>query len=231
MSQDATLQKPPQPELNSSNPVDDLAALWPEVTWPYVNVLCEGPSIKQFSRSDLLKGPVVAVNRTICLQNAQAHLWATTDDPRHLWTWSEPHRREGLRYFTTDTNLLMWQQILGEDIKKVYSTPMTDMGQDDADGKIMTLPTLIPLLCWLLRVGSKRVRLFGCDMFGFGGSVEGPGHEEWSEKSDRHWDSRWLIERVLLAHVSRLYRANGARVERWNPLRSSPSRTSLPPPR
>lgn len=209
------------------NPVDDLAGLWPEVSWPFANVLCEGPSILAFDPADLLKGPIIAVNRAIALRTAQAHFWATTDDPRHLWAWSEPYRPRGLRYFTTDQNLGVWQELLQEDITRVYSTEMTEMGLDDDIGRPMTLPTLMPLLAWLLRLGIKRVRLFGVDMLGVGASIDGPGYEPWEEKPDRKWDSRWLVERVLLSHVIRAYRAKGARCERWEPARRSRSLRAL----
>ena len=217
--------------VHADSPVNDIAACWPEVSWPYVNVLCEGPSIKDFDRADLLKGPIVAVNRAIALQAAPAHFWATTDDPRHLWAWSEPYRAKGLRYFTTDTNLLWWQDILGETgLSKVYSVEMTDMKQNDENDRITTLPTIMPLLCWLLRLKVQRVRIFGCDMSGIGGSVDGPGYVEWLDKPERSWDSRWHVERVLLAHVTRLYRTTGARVERWAPLRRSRPEGRLPAP-
>ena len=181
-----------------------------------MNVLCEGPSILGFAPEDLLIGPTIAINRAIALRTAPVDFWATTDNPHHLWEWSLPHRPERLRYFTTDQNLAVWHKLLGADgIRRVYTAEMTDMGLESDTGLPMTLPTLMPVCAWLLRLGCKRVRLFGCDMRGSGSPMSG----DWAASEDRNWGSRWRAERVLLSHVFHLYRAHGARIERWAPRR------------
>lgn len=201
--------------------VQDVSYLWPEVRWPVANVICEGPSIEDFDPSALLLGPTVAVNRAIAIEAARPDFWATSDDPRALWGWSEPYRKPGLRYFSTDQNAHIWVEML-PDFNLFYSVHMTPMGRDD-NGMLVILPTILPVLAWLMRLGVKRVRVFGADMRGMGTPLIG----DWKHDPDRDWKSRWAVERVLFAHMARTARERGARIERWRPARTSPSATAL----
>lgn len=193
---------------------------WPETPWDAANVLCEGPSILDLDPTELLLGPIIAVNHALAVE-APVDFWATSDSPRTLWAWSERHRRSGLRYFTTDQNVGAWQELLGDEVTSVYSGDPTQMGLDEKTQAPVILPTLFPVLAWLLRLGVKDVRLFGVDMSGTASPIH--SSEAWSPVSDEGHRWRWRVERVLLAHFTRLYRAKGARIERWNP-RSRPSR-------
>ena len=196
---------------------------WPETRWDMANVLLEGPSIRGFNPTELLIGPVIAVNHALSLP-APVDFWATTDNPARLWAWSEPHRRENLRYFTTDQNVGVFSELLPEHYTDVYSQPFTEMWKDD--GKPIILPTIIPVLSWLLLVGVKYVRLFGCDMWGSNSPLH--SSEPWSEEDPNH-SARWKVERTLLSHAMREYRLRGARIERWPKearcRNQSPSRT------
>lgn len=222
---DAAL-RPLWDEEPERHPLEDIKALWPELRWPVVNVLVEGPSIRNFSKDDLLYGPVIAVNHALAVPELEADFWATTDIPHNLWEWSKRYRTKKLRYFTTDQNVGVFGELLGpRQIRKVYTSHLTQMGIETDDGKPIILPTLITLLGWLWRLDVKRVRLFGCDMKGQGSPLSG----DWSEKTTQLWDYRWRVERVLLAYTMRAYHDSGARIDRWP--RTSPSRTRPPPPR
>ena len=192
-------------------PIEDVVALWPEIPWPVVNVLVEGPSILELEQEDLLYGPTIAVNHALSIPGIRMDFWATTDNPANLWEWSQAYRTPRLRYFTTDQNVGAWGGLLGEDIRKVYSTHLTQMGLHTPEGMPIILPTVITLLGWICRMGVKRVRIFGCDMKGTGSPLSG----RWSEKVDAAWDSRWMVERTLLAYTMRAYRLSNARIERW----------------
>lgn len=175
-----------------------------------MNLLLEGPSILWAQERDLLFGPVVAVNHAICL-DVPIDFWATSDNPNKLWEWSEPYRTPDLRFFTAgDKNLLLMLDLV-EDSQRVYGRGETVIGTDHEKRGNIILPTVIPVLAWLLACGAHRVRLFGCDMRG----THSPLHMslEFTE-DDPH--SRWIVERSLLAHAYRQYRAQGARIERWN---------------
>lgn len=162
------------------------------------------------------------MNHALSIKAAEADFWATTDNPMNLWEWSEPYRTDGLRFFTTDQNLGVWSELLGKrGIRRVYSSHLTQMGLETPDGMPIILPTLITLLGWLCRQKVKHVRIFGCDMRGQGSPLTGP----WRRKADPNWESRWKVERILLAYTMRAYRLTGARIERW---RTSPSPTRDP---
>lgn len=201
-----------EPEEIPCKPIKAISALWPEVPWPVINVLVEGPSIKRFDREDLLYGPTIAVNHALSIPGLDADFWATTDNPMNLWQWSLPFRTEELRFFTTDQNVGVWHELLGKTgIRRVYSHHLTQMGLETPDGMPIILPTLIALLGWLSRQKVRRVRLFGCDMKGKGSPLSGG----WAAKADPNWESRWKVERILLAYTMRAYRTSGMRIERW----------------
>lgn len=180
--------------------------------WPVANVLCEGPSISDIDPDALLLGPTVAVNRALAVPDIKKDFWATSDDPRALWSWSEEHRKPGLRFFSTDQNAGVWMLLLGEEIRRLYSVHMTAMAHDE-NGAMVILPTVVPVLAWLLRLGVKRIRVFGADMRGMGSPLLG----DWKHDPDWKWRSRWDVERVLFAHIARTARERGARIERWHP--------------
>lgn len=196
---------------------------WPGQPENFANVLCEGPSILALRPADLLPGPVVAVNHTLALdglRGLQVDLWATSDHPEKLREWSLRFRRPGLRYWTTDPNVAFWSN-QGEIVSQglLYSVDETVMAEDG--GHLTVLPTIIPLLGWLARVGCRHIRILGSDMRGAGSPI---GHEPWEEESTSAWKWRWGVERVLLAHAFRRLRSEGVRVERWRPLcRPTPS--------
>jgi hypothetical protein len=195
---------------------------WPEESWPVANVLCEGPSILALNPTELLLGPVIAINHALATPTP-VDFWATSDNPQNLWAWSEPHRRRGLRYFTTDQALSVYDELLGDEIRRVYSTHMTVMDEGGEGSRGITiLPTIVTVLAWLDGLGVQEVRLFGCDMTG----RHSPLHSSQAfalEADDAHaW--RWRIERALLAHAIRRDRQRGARIERWKP--SRPRKTS-----
>lgn len=193
---------------------------WPEEPQKAVNVLCEGPSVLEIRKADLLPGPIVAVNHALSLdglQGLQVDLWATSDHPETLRQWSLPFRRPGLRYWTTDPNLHLWaiqEEIVSQGL--LYSVDETVMEHLES-GQMTVLPTLFPLLAWLQRVGTERIRLFGVDMEGSGSPI---GHEPWVSEAECStwntvWGWRWGVERTLLAHSIRALRARGVVCERW----------------
>lgn len=190
-------------------PIKPLWPSWPEKPWPEANLLLEGPSILWMQERHLLFGPTVAVNHAIS-RRVPIDFWATSDHPDKLWEWSKPHRHEDLRYFTTgDKYLLKLLDLVGTE--RVYAREATVIGKDHDRNANILIPTIIPTLAWLLACGVKRVRLFGCDMQG----THSPLH---MSLDFREGDSggRWVVERVLLSHAIRQYRAAGARIERWN---------------
>jgi hypothetical protein len=75
------------------------------------------------------------------------------------------------------------------------------------------MPTLFHALVWLIQVGVKHVRLIGCDMTG----TDSPLMATWSTETNEDFRYRWALERIMLAHTIRQYRARGARLERWRP--------------
>lgn len=178
--------------------------------WPYANVLCEGPSIRDFDPEHLLKGPTIAVNRAIALsERTRVDFWALSDRPALLWEWSEPYRSKELRYFSTDQNIVAFDPLLGKKgIGKVYAAPYTPMGKNK--NGLVILPTVIPLFGWLSRQGVRRVRVFGADMTGHGTPIL----EDYVSDSKRS-HGRWIVERVLFSQAIRAYRSKGALLERW----------------
>jgi len=204
--------------MSHSRPLKDVCALWPEVRWPVANILCEGPSIRDLDPRRLRLGPTIAVNRAIATPNVPIDFWATSDDPRLLWAWAEPFRHKKLRYFSTDQNVGIWLDLLGANLPKLYSVHMTPMGRDEK-GLAVILPTVLPVLGWLLRCGVTKVRIFGADMLGMGSPISG----DWKSNPDAEWHGRWIIERTLFSHAARTYRARGSRIERWSPAKNPPA--------
>lgn len=192
------------------DPAAHIAALWPEIPWGSVNVLCEGPSIERLEKHHLLKGPCIAVNRALKLaETHRVDFWATSDAPALLWEWSTPYRQPGLRYFTTDHNIVLLEGLLGRrGLGKVYTAPHVEMGENDKG--LVILPTIIPVLGWLRRQGVRKVRVFGADMTGHGTPLEGN-----YEVSSKRSHGRWKVERVLFSSAVRAFRSEGGRVERW----------------
>jgi len=187
---------------------------WPERPEPVATVICEGPSAHGGRQHLLahLAGPVVAVNRAIAYSTTTPiDFWATTDDPRMLWDDYSPLLHEGTRIFSTVNNLLIWKD-LGVDIGRVYHWPatyMTEFATEEESGPL--IPTLFPVLAWLLRQGTKEVRLLGADMIGSGT----PGID-YEPVADEGHEMRWAVERAMLAACMRKYRLTGARIRRWN---------------
>jgi len=182
-------------------------------------VVCEGPSACYASSEALLgallPGPCVAVNRAIMFSDViPFDAWATMDDPRNLWGMAKKHLHERTKLFSGDEapNILIWRDILGDDVGKLYTRSPTYMDElTGSDGLAPMMPTLFHTLAWLLQVGAKRVRLIGCDMEGSGSPI-GP---EWSPENDRGFHLRWQVEREMLRLSQEHYRARGARIERW----------------
>lgn len=197
---------------------------WPEIPALSVNVLCEGPSISEVSERDLLDGPVIAINHAIALSRAlPIDFWAKVDRPDILWRWARQHLGRQVKIFTTENNILLWEEIIGRQVNdRLYAHRSTFMvpTKDDPDGflsddgKHALLPTLTHLLGWLYGIpGVQRVRLFGVDMRGSGSPL---AEEAFSEDMDSGWKFRWIVERRLLALSARQFRRCGKRIERWD---------------
>lgn len=197
---------------------------WPETASERCNVLCEGPSIQDLDLEDLLDGPVVAVNHTLSLvtKGVPIDVWATVDDPKNLWEWAQPYLEPETKLFSTENNLLVWTELLGNEPERLYVWEPTYMeGFMDDEGKAPLLPTLSMVFPWLFKVGVRHVRLFGVDMRGSSSHL----HQAipYSDDEDDGWDLRWDVERRLLAVTMRKFRELGGRIERWG----TPKRTRL----
>jgi hypothetical protein len=189
-------------------------ASWPAREEEIVTVLADGPSLHESPHraAESVCGPVVAVNRALRYSDAiPIDVWAMADDPTNLWDWSDPHRPDGLRYFTVHQNLLVWSELV-QDISRLYCWPKTEMNEHPktSNGQYALVPTIFHVLAWLLKLGTKRVRLLGCDMAGSGN----PG-VDWKLDEELGWRFRWGAERFFLARSMKHYRARGARIDRW----------------
>lgn len=186
---------------------------WPERPQAVATVICEGPSAA--ARPEALaraaKGPVVAVNHAIGFSDrVPIDFWATTDDPRNLWGDYQEALHEETRLFSTENQLLVWRDLLPS-IGRVYHWHGTAMKEYAVGSEpAPAIPTVFPVLAWLLSVGVREVRLLGCDMRGSGT----PGIN-FTEEEDEGHGLRWAVERTLLALSMKQYRAKGARIIRW----------------
>ena len=199
------------------------AKTWPEAPQDAANVLCEGPSVLGASRSDLLPGPVLAVNRAIALSETfPIDFWASSDDPRNLWEWAKPYFPSGCKILSVDNNIPVWHRLLGHRTtnRKLYAPDPTFMDRVDetnegyigSDGKAPLVPTVMHAIGWLYRLGVKRVRLFGCDMRGEGSPL---GSIPWQEAESDGTKFRWGVERTMLGLSMKGYRKTDQRLERW----------------
>ena len=181
-----------------------------------MNVLCEGPSIEALRPEDLLPGPTVAVNHALSLSGkVPIDFWATVDDPDLLWAWSERHRHEQVKLWTTENNTPYYQDFLGEAWEgRLYVWVQTFMEHlKEGDKKPPVIPTVVALLGWLSNMpGVEHVRMFGCDMVGTDSPLAAAGY---SPDEDIGWEYRWIMERQLLALAFNKYRLQGKRIERW----------------
>ena len=161
----------------------------------------------------------MAVNRAIAYgAEIPIDIWATTDDPRVLWEAAQPHLRPDVGFFTTVNNLLVWRD-LGVDVGRLYhwrSTYMDDLRLEGEDTGPL-IPTIFPVLAWLLHMGTKEVRLLGADMLGSGT----PGID-YEPVADEGHQMRWEVERTMLAASMRQYRLRGARIRRWQQSKPRP---------
>jgi hypothetical protein len=192
-------------------------AQWPEVPSECVNVLCEGPSIRDLKPEHLLPGPVVAVNHALSLSGlVPVNVWATIDDPKLLWAWAQPHLHGKAKIFSTENNIKFWYDLLGEDgfNERLYCWVPTYMEHlATPEIKAPVIPTVTTTLAWIGNMPAvKRVRLFGCDMVGSNSPLS---EEAFSEEEDIGWEFRWDTERTLLALMTKKYRERGKRIERW----------------
>lgn len=197
---------------------------FPETPYRQATVVCEGPGACFASPLELalacLPGPIIAVNRAIRFADRlPIDVWASMDDPRHLWGWAEPYLDPTTKLFSGNDfpNIWLWREILGEDAGgRLYTrspTYMEELAEVAVDGAAPMMPTLFHVLAWLLQVGVREVRLVGCDMAGTGS----PLMECWDPVENEEHQSRWGIERTLLALSIRQFRARGARLSRWQP--------------
>lgn len=195
------------------------ARTFPEKPERSATVVCEGPSACFASPDELhracLDGPVIAVNRAIHFSDViPIDVWATTDDPRNLWEWAQPFLPEATKLFTVEDKAFVWEKLL-PDFSKLYAWHPSSMdaeGLIDEHGLHPLVPTLFPVLAWLLHLGTKHVHLVGVDMAGSGT----PFAPDWHEDADEGYQIRWAVEREFLAHSVRFYRAKGARITRWD---------------
>lgn len=160
----------------------------------------------------------MAINRAIQFSDTvPIDFWATTDDPRNLWVDYQECLHPTTRLFSTRNNLLAWSSLL-PDIQRLYHwepTPMDAFALGDEDAPL--IPTLFPVLAWILRQGTKEVVLIGADMIGSGT----PGID-FRPVAEDGYDVRWLVERRMLALSILQYRNKGSRIVRWS--KSKPSR-------
>lgn len=202
------------------------SSVWPERRLERVTVVCEGPSALRASPADLhaaaLDGPIVAVNRAIAFSDVlPIDVWATTDDPRNLWEWAQPHLHDETKLLSVEDKVIVWQKLL-PDFSRLYAWHPSSMdaeGLQDEHGLHPLVPSLFPVLAWLLHVGARDVRLLGVDMVGSGT----PFLDDYSDDADEGYQIRWAVEREMLAHTARHYRARGARITRWDRSKRSPS--------
>lgn len=201
-------------------PLIPRAQEWPEKPQERVTLLCEGPSAFVGAHELLAhsRGPVVAINRAIAFSpDIPIDFWATTDDPRNLWEWGQPYLHEKTRLFTTLNNLMCWDE-MGVEATRIYHWRSTYMDNlVGADGLAPLIPTLFPVLAWILQQGTKEVLLLGADMIGSGT----PGID-FSPLADEGHALRWSVERRMLALSMRQYRTKGSRIRRWNRSRPLP---------
>jgi hypothetical protein len=195
---------------------------WPETAYPTATVVCEGPgacfaSPRELNQA-LLPGPVIAVNRAIKLSDRiPIDMWALMDDPKPLWEFAGDAIHPEVKFLSGNDmpNIWHWRELLGEDCAgRLYAkepTYMENLAAVTVDGMAPMLSTIFHVLAWLLKVRARHVRLIGCDMRGAGSPLAG----RWNADDDEDFKFRWEIERVLLAHCVRQYRARGARLERW----------------
>lgn len=200
---------------------------WPERPEGCVNVLCEGPSISQLRREDMLPGPTVAVNHALSLsEGVPVDFWATIDSPHNLWKWGLPWLHEATRLFTTDNNVWTWEDILGDaTVGRVYALKPTYMlATEDHpaflgdDGKPALVSTLTHVIGWLHHLKVEHVRVFGADMRGSGSPL---AFTPFSEDEDVGWQFRWGVERRLFDLATDKFRESGRRLERWVPQSTS----------
>lgn len=196
---------------------------WPGRHERLVNVLVEGPSISLVKPSDMLKGPVVAINHALALSRSiPIDCWATVDKPTNLWKWSKPHLPKEAILLTTENNIMFWSDLIGPNgvDKRLYAHPPTYMagnGDDpaflDDEGRPALLPTIFHVLGWLYSLrGLEEVRIFGCDMRGANSDLS---FRPWTDDESGGWDFRWAVERKLLALSFKHFRSSGKRITRW----------------
>lgn len=193
---------------------------WPEMPFSCATVVCEGPSAFNARPEDILAeclpGPILAVNRAIAFSDdIPFDFWATFDDPQNLWGWAQPHLHPEAKLFTADGKVVLWGH-LPVDLTRLYAWHQTIMeakGMEDQNGLCPLVPTLFPLLAWILSLGVQEVKLIGVDMSGSGT----PFLDDWQDVADEGYQLRWEVERQFLAHSARFYRAKGARLTRWDP--------------
>lgn len=198
-----------------SKPKNPRYPSWPEQREEVATVICEGPSAhwNQKKLRAHAKGPIVAINRAIAYP-IPVDFWATSDDPSRLWEWAQDYLNPKTKLFTTHVSLMSWKGLV-PDIRRVYHWHASEMREDflkDENGQYPLIPTLFPVLAWLLHVGVKEVRLLGSDFMGSGTPFI---EESWNPMADDDYQARWNVERLYLARSIDHYRAKGARIKRW----------------
>lgn len=186
------------------------------------NVLCAGPSSPYVRSTDLIDGPLIAINRAI-RTSLPVWCWAAIDDPVLLYPWwPEVFARRDMWYFTLDAWLWRLER-LGVCLERCFSAEPVYLAFPDQRGEVIlledrrgrrgSLPTITKVLGWLTaRLGAREIRVLGCDMHGEGSIWSADTHPV---RPSRQADlDRWEMERFMLARCIRIARGMGTRIYR-----------------
>jgi len=184
------------------------------VAW---NVLAEGPSIKRLRVSDLLDGPVVAINDAVRLP-VPVHYWAVIDpvsmQEGNVFARNAPHLRPPLKVWVPERRLRFWDRLELPEGVTLEPHPR-DLKATQVKGSWDQMAEQLSIFMSIAecaRHGAKRIKVFGADMRGQGNAILG-----WKEEERQQELDRWSNERAKFVSMVAQGAERGVKIERWVP--------------
>lgn len=195
-----------------------------DVSYRQWTVISAGASMEKVTSSDLLKGPVVAINRAISIRNrVPIHIWAVWDHPQRLFDlgydeyihpplqiWLGPNRFQEFYLAALEkVTEPEWEKHLHPEIG-LRCMPMGAREVEVEGGKkgLKSVFTAVYAIEKMVSMGARKIRVLGADMEG--SWVPGKTEEECVELDG----DRWSWERDQWAQMEQAAEEIGVEIER-----------------
>lgn len=203
------------PTSEKKQPSTELRSVMSYRQWTMISA---GPSMVKVTASDILKGPVVAINRAISIRHrVPVNIWAVWDHPDRLFglgydkyiypplqVWLGPNRfQECYLSALGRVEEPEWEGVFDPEI----GFRCLPFGfRENLDGKDKTVFTLIYAIEKAVSMGARKIKVLGADMIG----SWAPGKSE--EECVKDYGERWSWERWQFSEMVKAAETAGVEV-------------------